>query len=662
MFSLGRRYDKADSLFLSMSNHIRDKSTRKEAIWRQQTLLAAFTSSGAKQRINTAAGTVVEEIVNAIKHFADPKEEESIKIGVKRIVKIAAETWRFARLEREMITATMPALQDEEHRFTSPEYWPAYLSDSTTTTSSGAQPQLLLRLFPVIYRESKHENFNNDGEQPDTGCVYHHGLALYDNAEPVLRRAEELKSAGLPSFTTASPTNAECGKFPPPVVPPHRESPSCLPETETVMSICSMLKSPPSLSPSEVSGRASIRHITPPSARSLNRTQDVSTPPSRVLAYQRPPPAPIDFPTPRNIMGLPLPVESMFTSNRSNSMQASTASRAPILPLSVTGPADSAPPESSVFSESFYELSVQENSNNKDPPTPPHSCSSTPTRPASPLFEAAEEIETVQPPRRRPSMASRRRSSHMRHRSEDEIPSVVPLSEQFENKRRSTISNRTSRTTESERSERTDKSDRTERLDKARYMYESRSAAMKALYPNSPVPGQSDKSSRDSIRSSKKKDRDSRELKREKSAPSAPTNVSDMFELRRQRSIPDNGTWDTTSYVTGIPAATQISTRRRQKSIPDNGTWDTASVMTSDPAASYLSKRRTMSIMDNETWIPDNGTWDTISFITGDPTGTHLSRRETESISDNGTWDTSSFITNEPAKTEISANRGYKQM
>ena len=59
MFSLGRRYDKADSLFSSMSHHIREKSTRKEAIWRQQTLLAAFTSSGAKQRINTAAGTVV---------------------------------------------------------------------------------------------------------------------------------------------------------------------------------------------------------------------------------------------------------------------------------------------------------------------------------------------------------------------------------------------------------------------------------------------------------------------------------------------------------------------------------------------------------------------------------------------------------------------------
>jgi serine/arginine repetitive matrix protein 2 len=224
LFSLGRRYDKADSLFSSMSHHIRDKSTRKEAIWRQQTLLAAFTSSGAKQRINTAAGTVVEEIVNAIKHFADPKEEEGIKIAVKRIVKIAAETWRFARLEREMITAVMPALQDEEHQFTSSDYWPAYKPEATTIASlagtshpSDEQPKLLLRIFPVIYRESKHENFHDNGESRDDGCVFHHGLALYDDAEPIVERMEELKSAGLPPYTTASPSPTDEGKFPPPV-------------------------------------------------------------------------------------------------------------------------------------------------------------------------------------------------------------------------------------------------------------------------------------------------------------------------------------------------------------------------------------------------------------------------------------------------------------
>jgi len=221
LFSLGRRYDKADSLFSSMSHHIREKSTRKEAIWRQQTLLAAFTSTGAKQRINTAAGTVVEEIVNAIRHFADPKEEEGIKIAVKRIVKVAAETWRFARLEREMITAVMPALHDEEHQFTSNQFWPAYSPETGSATDDPPPPdsqrQLLLRIFPVVYREFKHEIFQNNEEQRDEGCILHHGLALYDDAEPVVTRMEELKSAGLPPHTTALTSPTDEGKFPPPV-------------------------------------------------------------------------------------------------------------------------------------------------------------------------------------------------------------------------------------------------------------------------------------------------------------------------------------------------------------------------------------------------------------------------------------------------------------
>jgi hypothetical protein len=237
LFSLGRRYDKADSLFSSMSTHIRDKSTRKEAIWRQQTLIAAFTSSGAKQRINTAASTVVEEIVNAIKNFTSPKEEEGIKIAVKRIVKLAAETWRFARLEREMIAATMPALQDEEHQFTGPEFWQAVKSESThipslddASSPSDERPKLLLRLFPVIYREAQHENFReSDDEKPDDGCIYHHGLALYDDADTVVRRAEELRAAGLPPMTTAPPTAAD---FPPPLLPAPRDPVPPTPEVE----------------------------------------------------------------------------------------------------------------------------------------------------------------------------------------------------------------------------------------------------------------------------------------------------------------------------------------------------------------------------------------------------------------------------------------------
>jgi hypothetical protein len=119
-----------------------------------------------------------------------------------------------------MITAVMPALHDEEHQFTGNQFWPAYKAETGSADDSlpptDSQRQLLLRIFPVVYRESKHEIFQNN-EERDEGCILHHGLALYDDAEPVVTRMEELKSAGLPSHTTALTSPTDEGKFPPPV-------------------------------------------------------------------------------------------------------------------------------------------------------------------------------------------------------------------------------------------------------------------------------------------------------------------------------------------------------------------------------------------------------------------------------------------------------------
>jgi hypothetical protein len=574
-----------------MSHHIRDKSTRKEAIWRQQTLLAAFTSSGAKQRINTAAGTVVEEIVSAIKNFADPREEEGIKIAVKRIVKLAAETWRFARLEREMINATMPALLDEEHQFTGPNYWPSYESykpDGTligslveTSPPGDEQPQLLLRLFPVIWRESKHENFHVEGEKKDEGCIYHYGLALYDDAESVGQRMEELKSAGLPTYTTTpSPTIAESsGKFPPPIVPPPREA------------------LPPPPATAEESNRTSTRPPSPSSAESLEKSsvKKVATPPpppssiqslletnsaKPVKAYKRPAPGPIDFASPRNLIGLPPTVESMVASippspRRDPCVPPGTsnvatptavepiASQAYIAPPHRLPPPPPVPhpaPEESGVLPHFQEPSPGE-SQSREPPTPPHSRSDTPTElPMSPLFEAIDEIESLQLHRSRQSSLSasksRRKSTHKRRSKElkDELPEVTPMTEILDTSRRTSgyalstrsvktvDTERTERTERTDRSERTDKSDKADRDSKSRYLCESRSAAVKALYPNSPMAGQGTSSnSKNSVSSSsKKKDRDSKELKRE-------------------TTISDNGTWDTSSNLTSEATNTEYS-------------------------------------------------------------------------------------------------------
>lgn len=547
LFSLGRRYDKADSLFLSMSNHIRDKSTRKEAIWRQQTLLAAFTSSGAKQRINTAAGTVVEEIVNAIRHFADPREEEGIKIAVKRIVKLAAETWRFARLEREMITAVMPALEDEDHFFRSSEYWPTYKPEGTligslagTAPLDDAPPQLLLRLFPVIYREAKHENFHSEGEERDQGCVFHHGLALYDDADAVVTRTEELRSAGLPSYTTVSTSpTAEHGKFPPPACPPPRDplpSPPIPPRSALNTAEESTSMSPP-LSPAERSERAPVgRSATPPpppsSIPSLIESLP-SKPPKPVEPSKRPPPGTIDFASPRNYIGLVPPVESSFSTPSKYSGRPVD----PAVPLLHAGNLGVAPQhdfaidprESGVFPHNFTE-NIQDS---RDPPTPPLS----PTkRPPSPLFEAIDEIEALQSHRSRPptSTSARRRSTHTKRPSVDELPDINPRSETVRRTSGYALSTRSTKTTSTDHSEKTEKP-----RDKSKYTCDSRSAAVRALYPNGPMAVGNSSSSKGgtSVKSEKRRShtesrtsRESRELRRE-----------------RSRSIPDNGTWDTTS-------------------------------------------------------------------------------------------------------------------
>jgi serine/arginine repetitive matrix protein 2 len=181
----------------------------------------------------------------------------------------------------------------------------------------------------------------------------------------------------------------------------------------------------------------------------------------------------------------------------------------------------------------------------------------------------------------------RRRSTHSR-RSKDEMPEVNPTTDRADTNRRTSgyaLSTRSAKTVDTERTDRTDKSDKTDRTDKSerdpksRYMCESRSAAVKALYPNSPLAGQgSGGSSKNSVSSSKKKDRSSKELKREKS-------------------FPDNGTWDTTSIFTTDATDVQPPKKKdrsskelkREKSIPDNGTWDTSSNLTSEATNTQLS-------------------------------------------------------------------------
>lgn len=187
LFTLGRRYDKADILFQMLSMDIRRKSVRREAFWRQQTLKAAYTTSDAKESINVVAAVIVDEVSNHLKHFADPRRMDGFLTGIRKIVKLAAETWRHARVERELIIASLPGPEDDN--FT-PEDWKEY---GLQEGESGSPPMrhVLLRPFPRIIREAAHEDFLGD-EGKTSPCTYSRGAVLYSDSPVVIARQQEL--------------------------------------------------------------------------------------------------------------------------------------------------------------------------------------------------------------------------------------------------------------------------------------------------------------------------------------------------------------------------------------------------------------------------------------------------------------------------------------
>lgn len=190
LFTLGRRFDKADTFFQLLSIDIRRKSVRREAFWRQQTLKAAYTTSDAKQSINVVAAVIVDEIIEQIRHFADPKKLDDLLTSVRMIVKLAAETWRHARVERELVTASMPAPSAEG---IANEHWDEhpFSKEDSRPPSSGSTRHVVLRTFPRILREAAHEDFTDDEERRNS-CIYMPGVVLYSDSPVVLSRIDEL--------------------------------------------------------------------------------------------------------------------------------------------------------------------------------------------------------------------------------------------------------------------------------------------------------------------------------------------------------------------------------------------------------------------------------------------------------------------------------------
>ncbi|KAI4213029.1 MAG: hypothetical protein LQ351_004373 [Letrouitia transgressa] len=174
-----------DRAFNEWAGHIRSKSTKREALWRQYTLHAAFTCQSSKQLINAVAADIVEDIVITIRHFASRSKWARITAAVRKIVKTAAETWRYASLELPRIVVS-----------------------SHSTVLSGRDSDVILSLFPRIERERNHVA---PGEPSiDQGCIYSPGYTLQTGSASILRRRLELgEDHVLPSTGTLGDTRAQ---------------------------------------------------------------------------------------------------------------------------------------------------------------------------------------------------------------------------------------------------------------------------------------------------------------------------------------------------------------------------------------------------------------------------------------------------------------------
>ncbi|KAL9012341.1 MAG: hypothetical protein Q9173_002887 [Seirophora scorigena] len=171
-----------EDTFAELSEYFRGKSTRKEAFWRQRTLLAAFSCGSSKDKINNVATHIVDEIVATIKAFTDGSKRTQMRAAVKQIVKKAAETWRYARIELSRITAS-----------------------TATGISEEQNGEQLLPIFPRIVREPLPQGFRPDSTD-DPGCVYSPGQTLSKKSSAVLARRVELGE--IP----ATPAAAQAGR------------------------------------------------------------------------------------------------------------------------------------------------------------------------------------------------------------------------------------------------------------------------------------------------------------------------------------------------------------------------------------------------------------------------------------------------------------------
>jgi hypothetical protein len=187
LYTLDCRCGGLDVFLRRLSVGIRSKSERREAAWRQITLRSAYTGAQAKKAIHLVGHKTVEEILGEIKWFTHEDEWPSLTLSVQFVVKAAAELWRFAKLERELVRVSMPSatglVRDEWHR----------MDRASTEAGEESDCTLVLSVTPHVARDAVHEEYPLAQERSERGpLTFLRGLALYSDSEIIVTRRREV--------------------------------------------------------------------------------------------------------------------------------------------------------------------------------------------------------------------------------------------------------------------------------------------------------------------------------------------------------------------------------------------------------------------------------------------------------------------------------------
>ncbi|KAI5287469.1 hypothetical protein KEM55_009351 [Ascosphaera atra] len=199
LLTIRGKQDEAGMLLATLASDMRKKSVRREALWRQLTVKTAYSTAGASQQHKAILRHVRDEILRKVVPFVNPDPEEMTMEGVKdmatQLVGAAIETWRYARTERESITAIMPPVEEVIDNGDWRDFDDVFNQAATRQLSQ--HREVLLRVAPRIYREPAHEDFFQDlsperAKALSKECTYLPGTNLYADSPCLVARYAEL--------------------------------------------------------------------------------------------------------------------------------------------------------------------------------------------------------------------------------------------------------------------------------------------------------------------------------------------------------------------------------------------------------------------------------------------------------------------------------------